>query len=150
MNKVAAALLAGVAVRGGVQAKEGFLPLAANEVCTAANTTLVEFENICIHSDRSGHCGTEGTDVWNVVLDSVEECQALCCDNLDVCAGYIWYEAYATSCCTGEGCHGDVTTPPSEPGQPCCWLKSAISPAHLWSNDDYCTASGVVYVPGDL
>ena len=36
------------------------------------------------------------------------------------------------------------------PGEPCCWLKSAIGPAHLWSNDEYCSAAGVVFVPGPL
>ena len=121
-----------------------------NGSCEATNTTLLSLEQICLHSDHAGHCGVVGKDVWNVVLGSADECRALCCENLDMCAGFIWYESYRSSCCTGEGCHGNVTTPPSEPGAPCCWLKSSISPAHLWSNDEYCTASGVVYVPGPI
>ena len=123
---------------------------AQNDACQVANTTFLSLEKICIHSDHSGNCGTPGADVWNVVMDSPKECQALCCENPDICAGFIWYESYATTCCTPPGCTGDVTTPPSEPGAPCCWLKSAISPAHLWSNDPYCSAAGVVYIPGDL
>ena len=122
----------------------------SNDACVAANTTFVALEGICIHSDHSGYCGVVGKDEWNVVLDSNDECQALCCENPDLCVGYIWYSSYKSSCCTGEGCHGNVTTPPSDPGAPCCWLKSSISPAHLWSNDEYCTNAGVVYVPGPL
>ena len=65
-------------------------------------------------------------------------------------ARYLWYESYKSPCCTAPGCTGNITTPPSAPGAPCCWMKSAIGPAHLWSNDAYCTAAGVVSVPGPL
>jgi len=118
--------------------------------CKVSNTTFISLDNICIHSDHAGACGTPGADVWNVVMDSRSECEALCCKNSDICAAYIWYESYKNTCCTGTGCTGDITTPPSQPGAPCCWLKSAVSPANKWSNDDYCTAAGVVYVPGEI
>ena len=121
-----------------------------NDTCATTNTTFLELENICIHSDHSGACGTKGQDTLNVVLGSAAECRALCCERRDICAAYLYYESYKTTCCTGAGCTGNRTTPPSAPGAPCCWLKSAVAPAHLWSNDGYCSQAGVVYVPGPL
>ena len=121
---------------------------AKNDACR--NTTFLALENICIHSDHSGHCGTKGQDAFNVVLNSDAECRALCCEHPDDCAAYLFYESYNGTCCTAPGCTANTTTPPSAPGAPCCWLKSAIGPAHLWSNDKYCSSAGVVYVPGPL
>ena len=114
------------------------------------NTTFMSLQSICIHSDHSGHCGTKGQDAWNVVLNSDAECRALCCEHPDDCAAYLFYESYKGTCCTAPGCTANITTPPSAPGAPCCWLKSAIGPAHLWSNDKYCSSAGVVHVPGPL
>jgi hypothetical protein len=122
----------------------------AKDACNASNTTFLSLANICIHSDHSGNCGTKGQDVWNVVMGSGDECRSLCCEHRDICAAYLWYASSNGTCCTGEGCHGNVTTPPSDRGAPCCWMKSAVAPAHLWSNNPYCTEAGVVYVPGPL
>jgi hypothetical protein len=146
-------VLVAVCVFGGAHAHASSInsnTLLDAAACQVTNTTFITLENICIHSDHAGACGTPGQDTWNVVMNSVNECQALCCKNRDVCAAYIFYESYANTCCTGSGCHGDITTPPSQVGAPCCWLKSAVSPANKWSNSPYCTAAGVVYVPGDI
>ena len=103
-----------------------------------------------VASPTSGFCGTKGSDTWNVVMDSEAQCRALCCAHRELCAAYIYYKSYKETCCTGTGCTGNITTPASPPGAPCCWLKSAVGPAHLWSNDPYCSAVGVVSIPGPL
>jgi len=121
-----------------------------DNACTVTNTTFIALDNICIHSDHAGACGAPGADVWNVVLPSSSDCEALCCKHRDICAAYIWYASYKGTCCTGTGCTGMITTPPSDPGAPCCWLKRAVSPANKWSNDPYCTKAAVAYVPGEI
>jgi hypothetical protein len=134
-----------------VQRRQAHDPIvAANDTCSSINMTFVSLANICIHSDHSGHCGAVGADAWNVVVESDAECRELCCTHPDLCAAYLFYESYRGTCCTPPGCHANATTPPSAPGAPCCWLKSAVGPAHLWSNDDYCSSAGIVYVPGPL
>jgi hypothetical protein len=121
-----------------------------NDTCLTKNTTFISLKGVCIHSDHSGFCGTKGSDTWNVVMDSEAQCRELCCEHREICAAYIYYESYKETCCTGAGCTGNTTTPPSAPGAPCCWLKSAVGPARLWSNDAYCSAVGVVSIPGPL
>ena len=112
--------------------------VAAQDACATTNTSFLSLENVCIHSDHSGACGTSGADTMNVGLQSADECRQLCCKHRDICAGFLWYTAYksATENCTAGG--------------PCCWLKSAVSPANKWSNDPYCSTAGVVHVPGPL
>jgi hypothetical protein len=61
---------------------------------TCHNTTFLSLENICIHSDHSGHCGTKGQDALNVVLDTAAECRALCCERPELCAAFLYYESY--------------------------------------------------------
>ena len=106
--------------------------------CTSTNTTFLALTDVCIHSDHLGLCGTAGADTMNVGLKTADECRALCCAHRGICAGFLWYAAYKTKTdnCTAGG--------------PCCWLKSAIAPAERWSNDPYCSAAGVVHVPGPL
>jgi hypothetical protein len=108
------------------------------DTCASTNTSFLLLDNVCIHSDHSGACGTAGADTMNVDLRSADECRELCCNQRGICAGFLWYKAYktATENCTAGG--------------PCCWLKSAVSPAKRWSNDPYCSSAGVVHVPGPL
>ena len=108
------------------------------EACARTNTTYLALKGVCIHSDHSGMCGQKGEDTRNAALDSGAECKELCCANRDICAAFLWYSAYAST-------SGNCTA-----GAPCCWLKSAVSPAHRWTNDPYCSEAGVVYISGPL
>ena len=58
--------------------------------CNSTNTTFLLLDKICIHSDHSGVCGTAGQDKLDVILRSKEECAALCCANLKICAAFLW------------------------------------------------------------
>ena len=161
--------------------------------CASTNTTFLSLDNICIHSDHSGVCGTHGKDMMDVILKvlALGEKRSFTIGNMMIFVEMnddVLYKTepggvrfamlrepkdlrgiplvrlvqIAVSTTTDphhESISGDVSLKDclgfrcgnsTKSGEPCCWLKSAIGPAHLWSNDNYCTAAGVVFIPGPL